>query len=1348
MQVKHLIAIVAVFCFSVSASITITENSAQRLSFIFDIEDITLATYKKGDSTYSRISFQESNCRLYGDGEVSLPSKSLYVGVPQTGEIQIRFISQAVKRIALDHPLPSDSAGFHSYENVTPPFTNPWVSTVTYIPMRRMRTGHFFIRPFMYNPETHTVSVLQKGTCTIIFPAGAKKHGGAQPEGDFYAMLQKLVLNYPVAVHWLESERRTRPKRLMESVLPFNENMVRFDNGDGNSGVNECTSEENGILKIIPGDLSFLGSSLQINKISLFGAQREELNDTVPNYESIPDGAVEIPLMRVDQDNDGYFNGNDYLLAYVTGTSDWYYDSSEDDYQYQMNRMVTYRHYWIRKKGGSKNIASFTCSGSPVSAISQFENRIRFKRSLSLMTDGEGKGGIEWIWRRLDKGSLSFSYTLSLPDVNTMYPGYIFEHRGNYSSSYTLVMTFGDTVLSDTTKWRPFTNWNDSVLTFKIVNPSKSTFYELQSFDVRYTRNLDMTGKHTLRVFSPLEPDSAIVLYQLTNLPALKTYIFRLSSDERAVHLIDTVRTGGTYTWLDTAGIGVQYFICTDSGLITSPAYFNHYASVSDPSGIEITDLRNPANKADYIIITHNEFKETAKGLATHKNSIDKFSSVKVVDVNDVFREFSGGKFEPGAIRNFLLYTSYYWTPITAGSDPGPDYVVLFGLGHYDYKNYDTQEKNFIPTSQIRIQSAYKCVEDYFSCLDTGTYVKDNEVSPQLFLGRIPAGNTVEAQNVLKKIIEMEGAEADWSAWRNRVLLVSDDDRQGFEKDFIEHYIGNEDIGIGIEQQQPATEVRKVILFEYDWNELFQKPEATAALLNEINNGVAVVNYFGHGNQSAWADEGILNKDKVVNFTNYKRYPVVNSFSCAVAYFDKPDMTSLSELMITTADAGAIATIASTRTAFATKNTDMSKEFFRIFYENNTSWTLGQAYALTKQTENLKHYVLLGDPSIQFVNITDSVELTVTDEEGSLLDTIKALQTIVVSGNVVRNGITNTAFGTGTIPAYVQIGLYNPVQDSVKRKDGGTFSDPTYRLPGTPVFVGVLEVSQGRFRQKVLIPRNVTFKKPGVTLTAYAWNGTEFGLGYKGDLVFFGSEVNQITNNEGPRITVRPVYDTTLWDAEVGFTDKISSFLPLECEIAVWDEHGIDVSGIGPDEGLTFEVSGVMKENINNKFQFEGGQFTKGHANIVLESEDRIEAGVYDMIITAQDLLGKVSKRELTLEILEEEDFKLGHVFNYPNPVRLGQSTRFYFYHSNTSLTKQNNTDVTLKIFTLSGKLVRVFYDVYNGQVWDLTDQRGRLLPPNVYLYRVTAKMDNAGLDGSERVVKSPVKKLVIYPPR
>lgn len=94
--------------------------------------------------------------------------------------------------------------------------------------------------------------------------------------------------------------------------------------------------------------------------------------------------------------------------------------------------------------------------------------------------------------------------------------------------------------------------------------------------------------------------------------------------------------------------------------------------------------------------------------------------------------------------------------------------------------------------------------------------------------------------------------------------------------------------------------------------------------------------------------------------------------------------------------------------------------------------------------------------------------------------------------------------------------------------------------------------------------------------------------------------------------------------------------------------------------------------------------------------------------------------------------------------MRMGKSTRFYFYPSNTAQQfNQMSVKAAIKIYTLGGRVVRVFKDARNGEVWDGRDQAGNVLSPDIYLYQVVATSPVI-----QKTVKSKIKKLVIHPPR
>jgi hypothetical protein len=436
--------------------------------------------------------------------------------------------------------------------------------------------------------------------------------------------------------------------------------------------------------------------------------------------------------------------------------------------------------------------------------------------------------------------------------------------------------------------------------------------------------------------------------------------------------------------------------------------------------------------------------------------------------------------------------------------------------------------------------------------------------------------------------------------------------------------------------------------------------------------------------------------------------------------------------------------LAATRSTGASNNEDLAKNIYAALFDTGANQSIGMAMisGKTLYSNNNLMYALFGDPSIRLVNQARSVDLAAYDSMGVLRDTLKSLQRVTVKGTIVDNsGNADQSFGAVT-PAFVQIGLFNP-PEIVGRKDNGADDSVKWVQPGKPLFSGTTPIRNGAFEQTLLIPLDLTFNKSGVKLSAYAWEGNRIASGYRKSIIFNGGGVpDGKTDSTGPCITVRPVYEVAnMLSTAASFSDRICSSLPLDCEIELNDPNGINVMGTGPDEGLTIEVPGVMsRRNINHKFQFAEGDYRRGVAVVSFE-EKSLEIGSYTFIITSRDLLGNVSKAAIALEITDENEPTLDRTFNTPNPVRMGRTTRFFFYPSTAQ--PYLNAHFMIKVFSLSGKLLKVFKNACNGEIWDLTDQSGYPLPPNIYLYQVSAYYYTTG-----KQVKSKIQKLVIHPPR
>ena len=137
---------------------------------------------------------------------------------------------------------------------------------------------------------------------------------------------------------------------------------------------------------------------------------------------------------------------------------------------------------------------------------------------------------------------------------------------------------------------------------------------------------------------------------------------------------------------------------------------------------------------------------------------------VRVVDVQDIYDEFSGGLLDPRAIRDFIAYTYDYWPR------PAPAYVLLVGDGTYDFMDREGQGgRTFIPPLLANVDPLLgeTAADNRF------VTVAGNDVLPDLHLGRLPVNTVEELGAMVSKIIAYEETPAP-GEWRDRVVFVAD----------------------------------------------------------------------------------------------------------------------------------------------------------------------------------------------------------------------------------------------------------------------------------------------------------------------------------------------------------------------------------------------------------------------------------------------------------------------------------------------------------------------------------------------------------------------------------------------
>ena len=189
--------------------------------------------------------------------------------------------------------------------------------------------------------------------------------------------------------------------------------------------------------------------------------------------------------------------------------------------------------------------------------------------------------------------------------------------------------------------------------------------------DLDYPRYLSLEqGWKVFDIDSTMNEGPHII--KLQHLGMNDPYVLRVSPDGR-VRLLPvagfSVDDGYTVLVADTLMHGARYFVAVDSTL-----------RLPQPGTVtRIEPLVREDVKTDYLIITAGEFLSACTTYAQFLTDEYGFNP-RIVDVQDIYEEYSYGMFQPEAIKLFLFDAYHAWLPDTLG------YVFMVGYANYNYK--------------------------------------------------------------------------------------------------------------------------------------------------------------------------------------------------------------------------------------------------------------------------------------------------------------------------------------------------------------------------------------------------------------------------------------------------------------------------------------------------------------------------------------------------------------------------------------------------------------------------------------------------------------------------------------
>ena len=1231
-------------------------------------------------------------------GDPSIPCRIAVVGIPPDGNVQVSVVSSEyeekpnLKLIPVSLLQKKDDLPFELYdegslyrESVYLPGSLYEAEEPGYFGSQRM--VRIKIYPVQFNPSEKKIRIYNKMVFKIDFE-GEVKEEGLRQEGENEEVYRNLLINYD----------QTRTWRIKQEPSLHKERSL-FETGERY----KIPISEEGVYKVTGNFLSGHGvaiSSIQTSTLKLFNNGGRELPRAISD--SRPDSLIENPILLFGMD-DGRFDPNDYFLFYGKGITGWEYNESEGQYNHYINRYTNENIYWLVFNDGKagRRITTVTSVSDPeAQTVDSYRDRIFLEQELF----NHLKGGMHWGGQLFTPSASNGSYDVVLYDpvpndtlrfrfqfmgaglgVNDFQIDFNDQRVGKFQFSG--LSQSGGSVINlyrNTAELSGITPSGTNRLSFTYQGSLQGTQAYLDWYELEYRRYL-RGSQGRLRFFS--ESKTGSYDYRLSGFTTEPTVLD--VTDSAHLRKMGLRAVQGGWAFIDTASSGnpLSYVAFQESAFL----------SPINVEKDESSNLRNPDNRADYLIITHQDFYNQALQLGDLRDdSMDVF----IADIQDVYDEFSWGLFDPTAIRDFVKFAYENWTV-------QPSYLLLFGDGHYDYRNIESSKgKNWIPPFERDgfTDSGSRTTDDWY------VYVQGNDSEMDLAVGRLPVQSSDEAQIVVDKIVQYD-KNPFWGDWRNLITMVGDDEKTGLgEENEITHTRAAESIA---EEIIPSSfNINKIYLTEY--NEIItvegrRKPQAHDDLLAQINRGTILVNFIGHGNASLWTHEHVFTRESSLPYLyNRDTLPLFYAATCSFALYDNPEEQSFSEDLLNSGGKGAIGVIAASRFCSSGSNEALNKAFMEMLFANQgRTLRIGDALRLAKvhvsSTTNNEMYHILGDPAMRLGIPRYQAVFTKMEP-----DTFQALGIVQIEGLIEKESIP----WDGVI-----LKSYDSKKDIVYTTQYGTTLP--YMLPGNAIFRGEADVMNGRFQISFIVPKDISYGGHSGRMSCYFWNQYTDGSGFRNDIEVGGSA--NLVDTQGPDIHL---YFTGQEDFFSG--GMVSEGPELVADIQD-DKSGINITGeIGHKIMLTLD--GQTTIDVTEYFQYEEGSYLGGRFVYPLSG---LNSGNHELSLKAWDNANNSSTQAIIFEVVPNGDLRIDDVLNYPNPFDV--STHFTFKLSQSA-------DIEIKVFTVDGQLIRLMDGIvgepgFNMVFWNGRDEESDELANGVYLYKISARAYVEGRDLNKEVI-------------
>ena len=1095
---------------------------------------------------------------------------------------------------------------------------------------------------------------------------------------------------------------------------------------------------EAGLHQVTYAQLQSLGvdvQNIQPNQIRLYGYGGGMLEQSLaaPRYDDLPENAIQIVGGQ-----DGRLDPGDYILFYGQSPHQLGYESHPDDtyaLAYQKNLYADTTYYFLTVADGtSKRIMTAENVSQAGSLVDTYDDYAVHEQELENI-DKTGTGsGREWYGESLRNGELSLPFALSnLADQSSVTVSVRAVGRSTTPGEMQVLLNnqpLGTLPVATVENGRYAAKGNVSEEVFEGTVAGNA---EPLTVSLRYqgsgNANLDRVVVEARRQL--VYPG----ITQFRNLASVQQPFstFTITAPQNALiwdvtDPLNPRQQAATYDgtrWqftTPTQGVLREFALATTDALLT-PELLGAVAN-QNLKGNAVPNM---------VLVTHPDFQAEAERLAQFRREHDQLS-VTVVTPQQIYNEFSSGRQDVSAIRNYLKY-------LYDQDSTQLKYLLLMGKCSYDYRDYLSNNTNYVPTYQSR-NSVHPIFsyssDDYYGFLedDEGIWeeiesdrntntVEKGDHTLEIGIGRLPVKSAAEARAVVDKLIHYAIDPDTYGPWRDQVVFVADDEDGNL------HQRDADKLTRIVDANYPDFNITKIYLDAFLQEKLpsgERSPVVERQIKEALKTGALIVNYSGHGSETRWTDENVFNVSTISQLKNKDKLPFFVTATCEFGRYDDPAQVSGGEQLVLNPEGGAIGLVTTTRPVYAESNLQLNEAFYNAVFvqEAGHFLTLGEIFKKTKNSALRgrinRNFSLLGDPSMTLAYpedqvVIEAVEVLQADGTYQLSDTLRALDVVKMKGRIAPRAdisqineqfdgiVTVEILDKPTVAATLGSGKEDPMKFSQRN---------------SVIHRGRARVKAGEFTLSFVMPKDIVYQNGAGKFSTYARSKKSDAHGADLSFIIGGSSTRQVEDRQPPK--VRLFMDDTTF-VNHGLTGQNTLLLAH-----LYDKHGINVTATHLGHALTATITRHSSDftqtwMLHEFYQTDVDTYQSG---TVAYPVDGLAEGEYDITLQAWDTYNNKSTATLSFSVRDQQSPVVSNFYNYPNPFT--QSTHFVIDHNRAG----EDLEVLIEVYNEQGALVHVVQEAFpvsasrlGNLYWDGTASGGNRLRPGLYLARMQLRINN-----------------------